>query len=468
LQPADIPVEWEIEEPPLTPRTWHRWTDREAAEATEITDESLDDRLGWPRGTSGALVAGFERQLSRATGWESDDVEFGPAARAAAMVYKRGVAFRPNDETPFHSRRRQGLYSIGIQTDAPDFARLIGPGELPIVDSNVLRGWPAIPTSVRQLAMTLDEHEKNLQSVALVLDTWRASGRPSSWVVVGGGLLADVAAFAAALAGAEVRFVPTTLLAMADACVGGKTGVNFAPYGKNQVGAFHFPWAVDVWTGWLATLPQRQLAAGAAECVKHALLCGDLELGKAIAAATGKGQLAALTPLLPRIIKVKSDVVAEDPGEAGKRAVLNLGHTLAHALEAMAHERTTGETTILHGEAVGVGIAYALLLSRDVAGLAPGELEAMIDLLRQAGTLPTTTDLARRIGVPSATEDEVFDALWALAAHDKKNLGGDDQIGFVLLKAPGVVARGTAGQWTLPVSRDAARETWDELLTRLM
>jgi 3-dehydroquinate synthetase len=467
MQATDIPVEWEIEEPPLPPRTWLRWTERDAAEATEATDQSLDDRLGWPRGTTGALVAGFERQLSRTTGWESDDVEFGPAARAAALVYKRGVAFRPNDETPFRSRRRQGRYVIGIQTDAPDFSRLIGPDELPIIDSNVLRGWPAIPTSVRQLAMTLDEHEKSLQSVALILDTWRASGRPSSWVVVGGGLLADVAAFAAALAGCEVRFVPT-MLAMADACVGGKTGVNFAPYGKNQVGAFHFPWAVDVWTGWLATLPQRHLVAGAAECVKHALLCGDLELGKAIATATATGQLAALSPLLPRIIKVKSDVVAEDPGEAGKRAILNLGHTLAHALEAMAHERTTGETTILHGEAVAVGIAYALLLSRDVAGLAPGELEAMIDLLGRAGSLPTTTELARRIGVPSATEDEVFDALWALAAHDKKNLGGDGQIGFVLLKAPGVLARGTAGQWTLPVGRDVAREAWDELLTRLM
>ena len=467
MQPTEIPVEWQMEDPPLPPQRWHRWTARDIEAAAASTDEILDDRLGWPRGSTGALVVGFEQGYSRALGWESDDEEFGPAIRAAALVFKRGIGFRRDSGSISGGRQRQGRYVISIHADAPDFANLVGSAEFPIIDGNVLRAWPAQPASARCLAMTLDEHEKNLQSVALILDTWRAAGQPKVWTVIGGGLLTDVTAFAAALVHCDLRLIPTTLLAMADACLGGKTGVNFAPYGKNQVGAFHFPSRVDVWVGWFTTRPPRQLRAGAMECIKHAFLSGDLALAAAIAHAIHRNQTEDLTLLLPRIIQVKSDVVSEDPGENGKRAILNLGHTLAHALETFAHERTTGETTILHGEALGVGLAYALLLSREIAGLAVETLESMLALLHLSDGLISASELARRIGVPSLDDDEIFSKIWALTAHDKKNIHGSESVNFVLLHAPGHIARGRNGEWTLPVTIDAARKTWDELLPRL-
>lgn len=467
MQPNDIAVEWTITSPPIPSRRWHRWSVQEAETALTLTDETLDDRLNWPRGSYGALCAGFEKGLTRATGWESDDEEMGPAIRTAAGVFKRGVGFRTPQGTPFSAQHRQGSYAIRIHTEALNFAKLIAPHEFPIIDGHVLRAWPSLPAGARCLAMTLDEQAKTLHSVALILDTWRALGRPKSWVVVSGGLIADVAAFAAYLANCQIRFIPTTLLAMADACLGGKTGVNFAPYGKNQVGAFHFPTIVDVWVDWLSTLPLRQLRAGGFECIKHAFLAGDLALAKAVAGAINHNQLHVLSPLLAPIIQVKANIVAEDPGEAGKRAVLNFGHTLAHALETLSQEQTSGEATILHGEAVGIGMLYALLLSRDVAGLPRSSADGMLDTLWASNALLSTHELAHCLAASSLDGDVIFDQIWARAIHDKKNLARHAAINFVLLKGPGQVAQDAQGEWTLPVTREVARKAWVELLARL-
>jgi len=197
------------------------------------------------------------------------------------------------------------------------------------------------------------EAAKSLATVEELCRGWAAWGltRADAVVAVGGGLVTDVAGFAAATyhRGVPVVHVPTTLLGMVDAAIGGKTGVNL-PEGKNLVGAFWQPAAVLCDTDALATLPPRELRSGQGELAKYHFLTGDdllaLDLADRIAAA----------------VRIKADVVAaderEDPGNRRGRAILNYGHTLAHALEIeTSHD-------LRHGEAVGIGLAYAAALAR--------------------------------------------------------------------------------------------------------
>ena len=197
------------------------------------------------------------------------------------------------------------------------------------------------------------ESSKSLATVEELCRAWAAWGltRTDVVVAVGGGLVTDVAGFAAASyhRGVPVVHVPTTLLGMVDAAIGGKTGVNL-PEGKNLVGAFWQPIAVVCDTDALATLPPRELRSGQGELAKYHFLTGDdllaLDLPERIAAA----------------VRIKADIVAgderEDPDGRRGRAILNYGHTLAHALEIeTAHD-------LRHGEAVGIGLAYAAALAR--------------------------------------------------------------------------------------------------------
>ena len=205
----------------------------------------------------------------------------------------------------------------------------------------------------RTFAIGDGEVAKSLATVEELCRAWADWGltRADAVVAVGGGVVTDVAGFAAATyhRGVPVVHVPTTLLGMVDAAIGGKTGVNL-PEGKNLVGAFWQPTAVLCDTDALATLPPRELRSGHGELAKYHFLTGDdllaLDLAERIAAA----------------VRIKAEVVAgderEDPGNRRGRAILNYGHTLAHALEIeTAHN-------LRHGEAVGIGLAYAAALAR--------------------------------------------------------------------------------------------------------
>jgi len=445
----------------------------------------LEDALGWPEGTLAVLRQAFQLGLGRATGWELPPTTAVEGAwTAAASVYRRGVALRAagargatqkQEFTGKPSSQRDsptntGLYPIHVGNAATPATSLSPAGQLVVADARVAALWPTLvpPAGASCLHLALDEHGKTLASVAQILAGWHSASRPARWLIIGGGLLSDVAAFAGALAGARLELVPTTLLAMADASVGGKTGVNFAPYGKNQLGAFYFPDAVHVWTGWLATLPPRELAAGGAECLKHAMLTGDVSLAKAVAAALAARDLSGLAQLLPAVIRVKADVVAEDPGESARRATLNLGHTLAHALEAVSQERTQGEETLLHGEAVAVGLVFALILSRRLAGLAQTTETELRSLLTQAGIVPDHATLARRLGVQTLAGHELASELLRWTGYDKKNIAGSQAPSqWVLLAAPGIVKRGPAGAWTVGVPPAAILDAWSELTQTL-
>ena len=199
---------------------------------------------------------------------------------------------------------------------------------------------------------------------------------------LGGGVIGDLTGFAAASYMRGIRFVqiPTSLLAMVDSSVGGKTGINLAA-GKNLAGAFHQPLAVFADTDVLATLPPREFAAGMAEVVKYGVALDAEFFGwlERNAAAIQAREPAALEQMVARCCELKADVVARDEREGGLRAVLNFGHTLGHAIE-----KATGFSAVLHGEAVALGMPFALALSIE-KGFAAQDAGRVVKLLDRFG-----------------------------------------------------------------------------------
>lgn len=235
--------------------------------------------------------------------------------------------------------------------------------------------------SVELIELPDGESYKSLQTLQLVLDKLVALGanRDTTVIALGGGVVGDIAGFAAAsyMRGVSFVQVPTTLLAQVDSSVGGKTGVNH-PGGKNLIGAFHQPAAVFIDTDTLRTLPPREFSAGLAEVIKHAAIC-DLDF---FAWLEGNMQALralntdALTYAIQRCCEIKAEVVADDERESGRRAILNFGHTFGHAIE-----NSLGYGEWLHGEAVAAGMVMAAQLSE----LPAGDLERLKGLLQEAG-----------------------------------------------------------------------------------
>ncbi len=225
------------------------------------------------------------------------------------------------------------------------------------------------------------EAHKTLATMQVILDQLVASGanRDTTVIALGGGVVGDITGFAAACYMRGVAFiqVPTTLLAQVDSSVGGKTGVNH-PQGKNLIGAFHQPNAVLIDTDTLTTLPDRELKAGLAEVIKHGAIC-DLSffawIEQNIDHLLAKDP-AALAHAIQRSCEIKAGVVADDEREAGRRAILNFGHTFGHAIE---HCLGYGEW--LHGEAVAAGMVQAAVLS----GIAESDIQRLRTLVQRAG-----------------------------------------------------------------------------------
>jgi 3-dehydroquinate synthase len=266
------------------------------------------------------------------------------------------------------------------------------------------------------------ERHKTLSTLATVYDALAAERitRDGAILALGGGVVGDIAGFAAATwqRGIAIAQLPTTLLAQVDSSVGGKTAVNH-PAGKNLIGAFHQPNVVVADLDTLATLPDRELRAGLAEVIKYGLIrdAGFLDwlersLGRLLARDP-----AALAEAVERSCRIKAEIVALDERESGPRALLNLGHTFGHAIEA-----ATGFGEWLHGEAVAMGLVLAAETSERLGWLAAADTARVRELLRRAG-LPVA---APRIGVARARE---------LMALDKKVRAG--QVRLVLLRRLG-------------------------------
>ncbi|HEY1274164.1 MAG TPA: bifunctional shikimate kinase/3-dehydroquinate synthase [Thermoleophilaceae bacterium] len=267
---------------------------------------------------------------------------------------------------------------------------------------------------VERIVVMAGEEHKTIHGAEFVLRGLAQAGaeRGDLVVAVGGGVVGDLAGFSAAVYQRGMRHVqvPTTLVAQVDSAYGGKTGVDL-PEGKNYVGAYHQPAAVLCDPAVLETLPEEELAAGYAEVVKTALIAG----GPLWARVRQGGEVDEAVIL--GCVRTKLAVVADDERDAGRRQVLNLGHTVGHALEA-----ATGYAHYRHGEAVGIGLLVALRLSGR-------------DQLRGE-----VAELLRSRGLPLSFVSASVDDLLALVERDKKRAGG--RVPFALLGAPGEVTPG--------------------------
>jgi 3-dehydroquinate synthase len=247
----------------------------------------------------------------------------------------------------------------------------------------------------RLLTVPPGEGSKSFAELERVIDRMLAFqlDRKDVVVALGGGVVGDLAGLAAALYMRGIDFVqvPTTLLAQVDSSVGGKTAID-TPHGKNLVGAFHQPRLVLADIDLMATLPERQLRSGWAEVLKHGLICDAafLDWLASEGAAGATGDPVALERAVVRSVEIKSAIVGEDEKEAGRRALLNLGHTFGHAIEA---ELGFDEMKLTHGEAVALGCALAFRFSA-ASGLCAPEAAARVEAIFAAAGLPTRLDQA--------------------------------------------------------------------------
>jgi 3-dehydroquinate synthase len=274
------------------------------------------------------------------------------------------------------------------------------------------RAVASLQTVARTAVFVLEAGEsgKDLAAAARVIDALVAAhaDRRSVLVALGGGVIGDIAGFGAGIFMRGIRFVqvPTTLLAQVDSSVGGKTGVNH-PTGKNLIGVFHQPSAVVADLATLRTLPERELSAGLAEILKHGLL-GDADYFASVEADLPRLRACdaqALAPVVLRSCEIKAAIVARDERESGERALLNLGHTFGHAIEAL-----TGYGRWLHGEAVGCGLCLAADLSARL-GLLPADQVRRVERAVAGAGLPTRiAGLSRDAALQSMRGDKKSEA----------------------------------------------------------
>jgi 3-dehydroquinate synthase len=309
--------------------------------------------------------------------------------------------------------RRTGATGAVVVTEPGIGRRYAGP---------LLRSLREAGLRARRIDVPSGDATKNLRQAARLYEAFldRGVDRGTAIVALGGGMVGDLAGFAAAsfLRGLPFVQVPTTLLAMVDSSVGGKVGVNL-PRGKNLVGAFHQPQLVWIDAATLRSLPVRQRAAGFAEVIKAAAIQDADFFARLERDAEGVLGLdpSLLVPALERACAIKAGVVSRDERESGERMLLNLGHTLAHAVEALTRYRK-----VLHGEAVAMGMVYAARRSESL-GFAP------------PGTAERITALVERSGLPVELPDFPRKAYLSAVRVDKKRR--DSRIRYIVLREIG-------------------------------
>ena len=308
----------------------------------------------------------------------------------------------------------------------------------PLHAAPVLASLRAAGFEATAFTVPAGEESKRLETLASVWGALHAAGvtRRDLVVALGGGVVGDLAGFAAAtwLRGVAVMQAPTSLLAFVDSSIGGKTAIDL-PFGKNLAGAFHQPVAVVGDPDVLRTLPAREFAQGMAEVVKYGCIL-DADFFSFLEALGGRApDDGELERILARCAALKADVVNRDEREGGPRMLLNFGHTVGHAVE-----KALGYGAIPHGEAVAIGMVAATRLG-EALGVTPGGTAERIAALLRALSLPTRI---ADVGEAARDPDRLFDAMLS----DKKKLGGE--IHFVLLDRIGAAR-------TLPLEPERVR-----------
>jgi 3-dehydroquinate synthase len=307
----------------------------------------------------------------------------------------------------------------------------------PVRDALARDAAGATAERVHSVVIPAGEQHKTREQWGAITDALLARGcaRDTTIIALGGGVIGDLAGFVAAtyMRGIPLVQVPTTLLAMVDASVGGKTAVD-TPAGKNTVGAFHPPALVLIDPATLASLPPRELRAGFAEVIKHAVIADASDIATVMALVPAllahTSPVRALESLIERSVRVKARVVATDEREHGLRKVLNFGHTIGHGVEAGS------DYSLLHGEAIAIGMVGEARLAEHLGIAVPGTASAIERAV--AG-----------IGLPSAIPGSVSaERVFALMASDKKRRRG--MLEYALPKQVGEMA-GAASGWGIAV-----------------
>ena len=295
--------------------------------------------------------------------------------------------------------------------------------------------------STELMTVPAGEAWKTRESWAALTDQMLAAGfgRDTTVIALGGGVVGDLAGFVAATFMRGVPFVqvPTSLLAMIDASIGGKTGVD-TPAGKNLVGAFHQPAAVIADPDLLRTLPREHLRAGLAEAIKHGVIADARHLESVVAfgarAASGADNADALVDLVAASVEIKASVVRRDDRETGLRKTLNFGHTLGHAIELGSNYQ------MLHGEAVSIGMVLESELAESLS-------------IAERGTAAAVRDAVRRVGLPMSPPRMLSPEAIVRTTHtDKKARAG--QAEYALPSRVGAMAGEDRG-WSIAISDDA-------------
>jgi 3-dehydroquinate synthase len=317
----------------------------------------------------------------------------------------------------------------GLLAQAGALLKPFARGPMPVVtDANVAKLYPTPFANRHSIVLEPGEATKSFRGLETLTSALLASGVDRGGLIVafGGGVIGDLTGLAAGLLKRGIAFaqIPTTLLAQVDSSVGGKTAINTAE-GKNLVGLFHQPRIVIADTDLLKTLPRRELLAGYAEIVKYGAL-GDRAFFEWLEANGSKalaGDSGAMVHAVAHSCRMKAAIVERDERETGDRALLNLGHTFGHALEAASGF----SDRLLHGEGVAIGMMLAFALSVRL-GLCPGQdAERFARHLKAAGLPSSIAD------IPGPRPDA--DALIAHMGHDKKVQDG--RIRFVLVRSIG-------------------------------
>jgi 3-dehydroquinate synthase len=319
-----------------------------------------------------------------------------------------------------------------------------------ITDSNVVRNHAERvvqslgSVGTRTFTVPAGEPSKTRETWARLTDELLESGygRDAAIIAVGGGVVGDLAGFVAAtfMRGIKYVQVPTSLVAMIDASVGGKTAVD-TPRGKNLVGAFHQPAAVIADPSVLATLPAAHFRAGLAEAVKHGVIADAMYLERTVADVPSLLDAASRRPdtmeaLIARSIEIKAEIVRRDEREHGLRHVLNFGHTIGHAIEAASGY------TMLHGECVALGMVYEATMAVKMG-------------IASSGTARDVRRAVERIELPTALPASLTaDRLVAMMRSDKKVRSG--ALRFALPREIGRMASGD-GTWSVPVDESVVR-----------
>ncbi len=283
---------------------------------------------------------------------------------------------------------------------------------LPLLPSLLERGAVVV-------AIPSGEQHKNIDTLQKIWTQLCDHGgdRKSLFVNLGGGVIGDMGGLAASLFKRGIKFIniPTTLLAQVDASCGGKLAVDFNGL-KNEIGLFRNPDRIIISTEFLKTLPKRQLISGIAEIVKHAILSGEEYLNELSKFDPQHPNWDILAKLVEKSVMIKNEFAGKDPTEKGIRKMLNLGHTIGHAVESYSF--TTGGEPLLHGEAVAIGLVCEMFLSNKLLKFPVQKMMGIVEYLSELFT-------------PYKFGYDQYDALIALMQHDKKNSGGE--ISFSLM-----------------------------------